>query len=72
MSDAAADRESPMVAVTLLHRGGYFYHTLDASGRQSEVRGVTGGADRSARDAGALYDKPQRMVLQYVTKAYLH
>jgi starch phosphorylase len=33
---AAADREVPMVAVTLLHRKGYFYQKLDASGWQTE------------------------------------
>jgi starch phosphorylase len=33
---AAADLGVPMVAVTLLHRKGYFYQTLDASGWQRE------------------------------------
>jgi starch phosphorylase len=33
---AAADRELPMVAVTLLPRKGYFYQTLDSSGWQTE------------------------------------
>jgi glucan phosphorylase len=33
---SAADLEVPMVAVTLLHRQGYFYQRLDAHGRQSE------------------------------------
>lgn len=33
---SAADLEVPMVAVTLLHRKGYFYQRLDASGWQSE------------------------------------
>jgi starch phosphorylase len=33
---SAADREVPLVAVTLLHRAGYFYQRLDAEGRQSE------------------------------------
>jgi starch phosphorylase len=33
---AAADREVPMVGVTLLHRKGYFYQKLDASGWQTE------------------------------------
>jgi starch phosphorylase len=33
---AAADLKIPLVAVTLLHRKGYFYQRLDASGRQSE------------------------------------
>jgi glycogen phosphorylase len=36
MLRAAADRELPMVAVTLLHRKGYFYQTLDRSGWQTE------------------------------------
>lgn len=36
MIRAAADRELPMVAVTLLHHKGYFYQTLDPHGRQSE------------------------------------
>jgi starch phosphorylase len=36
MLRAAADRELPMVAVTLLHRKGYFYQTLDGSGWQTE------------------------------------
>ena len=31
MIRAAADCELPMVAVTLLHRKGYFYQTLDGS-----------------------------------------
>jgi len=35
MLRAAADRELPMVAVTMLHRKGYFYQTLDSSGRQT-------------------------------------
>jgi len=29
---AAADRGVPMVAISLLHRKGYFYQKLDASG----------------------------------------
>jgi len=33
---AAADLKVPMVAVTLLHRKGYFYQRLDDSGRQIE------------------------------------
>jgi starch phosphorylase len=33
---AAADLELPMVAVTLLHRMGYFYQKLDSAGGQSE------------------------------------
>jgi glycogen phosphorylase len=33
---AAADLKIPLVAVTLLHRKGYFYQCLDATGRQSE------------------------------------
>ncbi|HEX9880513.1 MAG TPA: alpha-glucan family phosphorylase [Candidatus Binatia bacterium] len=33
---AAADLKVPMVAVTLLHRKGYFYQRLDASGMQHE------------------------------------
>src|SRR5947208_2668832 len=36
MIRAAADRAVPMVAVTLLHRKGYFYQTLDSGGRQTE------------------------------------
>src|SRR4029450_8796739 len=35
MLRAAADRELPMVAVTLLHRKGYFYQTIDGSGWQT-------------------------------------
>ena len=33
---AAADLKVPMVAITLLHRKGYFYQRLDSSGRQIE------------------------------------
>lgn len=33
---AAADLKVPMVAVTLIHRKGYFYQRLDSSGLQSE------------------------------------
>jgi starch phosphorylase len=33
---SAADLKVPMVAVTLLHRKGYFHQRLDASDRQSE------------------------------------
>jgi starch phosphorylase len=33
---AAADLKVPMVAVTLLHRKGYFYQRLDGAGRQIE------------------------------------
>ncbi len=33
---AAADLEVPLVAVTLLHRKGYFYQQLDSAGRQVE------------------------------------
>ena len=33
---AAADLKVPMVAITLLHRKGYFYQCLDSSGRQIE------------------------------------
>jgi starch phosphorylase len=34
---AAADLKVPMVAVTLLHRKGYFYQRLDSEGRQIEA-----------------------------------
>jgi glycogen phosphorylase len=34
---SAADLEVPMVAVTLLHRKGYFTQTLDANGQQHEA-----------------------------------
>src|SRR5512136_1163990 len=33
---SAADMKVPMVAVTLLHRKGYFYQRLDNSGLQTE------------------------------------
>ena len=33
---SAADLDVPMVAVSLLHRRGYFFQRLDAQGRQSE------------------------------------
>ncbi|HEV57718.1 MAG TPA: alpha-glucan family phosphorylase, partial [Phycisphaerales bacterium] len=33
---SAADLEVPMVAMTLLHRQGYFYQRLDAQGAQQE------------------------------------
>src|SRR5215471_11247504 len=33
---SAADLKIPLVAVTLLHRKGYFYQRLDATGWQSE------------------------------------
>jgi starch phosphorylase len=33
---AAADMKMPMVAVTLVHRKGYFYQRLDAQGNQTE------------------------------------
>jgi starch phosphorylase len=33
---AAADLKVPLVAVSLLHRKGYFYQRLDSAGRQSE------------------------------------
>ncbi len=33
---AAADLQVPMVAVTLVHRKGYFYQRLDATGWQRE------------------------------------
>src|SRR4030043_1835732 len=33
---SAADLEIPMVAVTLLHRKGYFYQKIDPSGWQKE------------------------------------
>jgi starch phosphorylase len=36
MVRSAADMRVPMVAVTLLHRHGYFYQRLDASGWQTE------------------------------------
>ena len=36
MIRSAADLEVPMVAVTLLHRRGYFYQRLDGEGRQRE------------------------------------
>ena len=36
MIRAAADLRVPIVAVTLLHRKGYFYQRLDKNGRQSE------------------------------------
>ena len=35
MIRAAADLRVPIVAVTLLHRKGYFYQRLDKNGRQS-------------------------------------
>jgi glycogen phosphorylase len=33
---SAADLKVPLVAVTLLHRKGYFYQRLDSAGRQYE------------------------------------
>ncbi|MDA1129471.1 MAG: alpha-glucan family phosphorylase [Chloroflexi bacterium] len=36
-SDIAADLEVPLVAVTLLHRKGYFHQLLDTEGNQSEI-----------------------------------
>jgi len=33
---SAADLKIPLVAVTLLHRKGYFYQRLDSTGWQSE------------------------------------
>lgn len=33
---AAADLRVPIIAITLLHRKGYFFQSLDAAGRQSE------------------------------------
>ena len=33
---AAADLKLPMIAVTLVHRRGYFYQRLDADGNQTE------------------------------------
>ncbi|MDH5725651.1 MAG: glycogen/starch/alpha-glucan phosphorylase, partial [Nitrospira sp.] len=33
---SAADLEVPMVAVSLIHRRGYFFQRLDAQGHQSE------------------------------------
>jgi len=38
--NSAADLHVPMVAVTLLHRKGYFYQRLDANGRQHEEPAV--------------------------------
>ncbi len=37
---SAADLQVPMLAVTLLHRKGYFYQQLDAAGQQREEPGV--------------------------------
>lgn len=54
---AAADLKVPMVAVTLLHRKGYFYQRLDASGRQSEEP-----VDWVVEDF--LREMPQRAIVQ--------
>ena len=50
---AAADLKVPMVAVTLVHRKGYFYQRLDAVGRQ-----VEGPVDWAVNDF--LIELPQR------------
>src|SRR4029453_6261623 len=42
---AAADLKVPLVAVTLLHRKGYFYQILDADGWQREEEGGWAGDD---------------------------
>jgi starch phosphorylase len=54
---SAADLRVPMVAVTLLHRKGYFYQRLDADGWQKEepVEWVVGDY---------LKEMPQRVVVQ--------
>lgn len=117
MLRAAADRELPMVAITLLHRKGYFYQTLDRNGWQTEnpvewivedflqempQRATVTLEGARVQLRASLYDKlervvvplfyrdrerfidvmrhaialngsffnTQRMVLQYVTKAY--
>ena len=49
---SAADLKVPLVAVTLLHRAGYFYQRLDRSGWQTDRAAGTVGCRRlSARDA---------------------
>ncbi len=48
---AAADLHVPMVAVTLLHRKGYFFQRLDASGWQTEEP-VHWNVDDFLRDSG--------------------
>jgi starch phosphorylase len=49
---SAADLHVPMVGVTLLHRKGYFFQRLDASGWQSEEE-VQWVVDDYLRDTGA-------------------
>jgi starch phosphorylase len=48
---SAADLELPMVGVTLLHRKGYFYQRLDASGWQTE-EAVNWSVDDFLADTG--------------------
>src|SRR5687768_15139924 len=43
---SGADLGVPMIAVTLLHRKGYFVQHLDAAGHQSETPAVWNPADR--------------------------
>jgi starch phosphorylase len=62
MLRAAADRELPMLAVTLLHRKGYFYQTLDRSGWQTEdsVEWIVGDFLRSCRSGPLSRSKAAR------------
>src|SRR5690349_25068991 len=46
---SAADISVPMVAITLLHRKGYFRQKLDAAGNQSELPEVWTPLDNLAR-----------------------
>lgn len=49
---AAADLQMPVVAVILLHRKGYFYQRLDASGQQTE-QPIVWDVDKFLVDSGA-------------------
>ncbi|MBM3858303.1 MAG: alpha-glucan family phosphorylase [Verrucomicrobia bacterium] len=59
---AAADRDVPMVAVSLLHRKGYFYQRLDSSGWQTEEP-----AEWVVEDF--LAEQPQRVVVNIEGRA---
>lgn len=72
---SAADLNVPMVAVSLLHRRGYFHQTIDSSGWQAEapagwtvqnfgkdLRCIDEPAD-SSTDAASQYDKLEHVVV---------
>jgi hypothetical protein len=66
MIRAAADRELPMVAVTLLHRKGYFYQTLVFGERETADKLLSGHHHVGNGTGGVVLDPAPAAIVEEV------